>query len=304
MLKSLPPMRWAVEGLLPEGLAILAGKPKSGKSYLALEIAISVANGEIALNYFPTETGEVLFVAMEDGESRLQNRIRQITASNPDLAITENLFLTTNWKPLLHGGEEDLQKFIDEHGNLRLIVLDTMGRLRGRQKDKASQYDLDSQFLAPLQKTAIQNHLCVLMIHHIRKSESDDPFSGISGTFGLTGIVDTMIVLQHSDNNLATLHVRGRDLESDSYSASYNSEECQWRILNKQTESQIQAGSRSPEQKRILNYIGEHEEPVSPADIAIELKLPTNSVRHIVLKLARSGLIRKVKHGGYTREEK
>ena len=71
MREDLPPVKWAVPGILPEGLTLPAGKPKLGKSWLAAGLGIAKVSGGVALRKIPVERGEVLYLPLHVNTSWL-----------------------------------------------------------------------------------------------------------------------------------------------------------------------------------------------------------------------------------------
>ena len=193
-----PPVDFTVEGLLVPGLTLLAGAPKLGKSWLALQLGLSVAAGMPFLDR-PTKQGKVLYMALEDNERRLAGRIKVAQRGEP----TE-LSMYCDPIPL---EDLDLKAW-------RLVIIDTLGRWRGMNSTQYN-YQADVKVLAEVQQAAIRSGCSMLLIHHTNKNEkSSDSFSLISGTQGIAGTADTTMVLTRRRNtNAAKLEFTGRDIE-------------------------------------------------------------------------------------------
>src|SRR5215208_6180202 len=129
MDKELPPVRWAVSGVLPEGVTILAGKPKMGKSWLALGLCVSVAAGGYALGKIPAECGGALYLGLEDQERRLQRRLKKVLAGEN---APDGLEVAWSWPRLDQGGVDALRKYLEERPDTRLLVVDTLKKIRPR----------------------------------------------------------------------------------------------------------------------------------------------------------------------------
>ena len=209
MSTPLPVTRFIVEGLLPEGLHILAGSPKIGKSWLALWICLRVSKGEPVWE-LPVTQGTVLYLCLEDSYARIQNRLFQITDDAPNTLHFANLSSSI-------GGELENQitLFLTEHPDTNLIVIDTLQKIRDIVPDSNS-YANDYRDLSMLKNLADKHHIAILLIHHLRKMKDDDPMNMISGTTGLSGATDSNFVLRRKDRNSphAKLHCTGRDIES------------------------------------------------------------------------------------------
>lgn len=188
MAQDLPPVRWAVEGILPAGVAILGGKPKMGKSWLALGLAVAVAAGGRALGKVPVDEGPALYLALEDNRRRLQSRMKKLLAEGEAPA---GLALATEWPRLGEGGLENLEAWLEENPAARLIVVDTLKKIRpAAGTGNRSLYDVDYEALEPLIPLAGKHNVAVLVVHHLRKMLAADPLDELSGSTGLSGGVD------------------------------------------------------------------------------------------------------------------
>ena len=204
----LEPPGYAVKDLLVQGLHILAGAPKTGKSWLALWLCQQVAGGEKVWGY-PTQQGTVLYLCLEDGYHRLRDRLLDIT-EDP----SENLYLATHAGTLADGLAGQIETFVREHGRVSLIVIDTLQKVRETCTDNT--YSRDYADLARLKELADRCRTTVLLVHHLRKQYDSDPLNRVSGTAGMSGAADGTFILQREDrsSNYGTLFCTGRDIES------------------------------------------------------------------------------------------
>ncbi len=147
MAKEFPEPKFAIPGLLSEGVTLFAGKPKLGKSWCGLGMALAVASGGHALGTIPVEQGNVLYLALEDGERRLKDRLQKITGNG---SVPEELEFATTWSRLNEGGLEQLEKWLIEHPNARIIFIDTLKRVRPQERGNRQLYDSDYDAIAPL----------------------------------------------------------------------------------------------------------------------------------------------------------
>ena len=230
--KTFSPPRWAVPDLLPEGLIILAGKPKAGKSWLALNVAVAVASGGVALGKIQVETGEVLYLALEDSERRLQERLKKII---PLESFPENLhFLTARDFPPLHkGGLDALDNWLNEHPQARLVIIDTLARVKPARGKNTDAYDHDTAIISTLQTLSIKHRVALILVHHTKKLATDDFVESVSGTFGLTGAADAIAVLIRRDREAAdaVLKITGRDLADIEKALKFHPDLGAWEIL-------------------------------------------------------------------------
>ena len=220
------PISFLVEDLLPQGLHLLAGAPKIGKSWLALWLCLRVAQGE-PLWSFPTHSCEVLYLCLEDSFQRIQSRLFDLTEDAPP-----TLHFAVMAEQLHSGLVEQIEQFLKEHPATGLIVIDTLQRIRTMSND-ANPYANDYRDIGVLKALADRHRIAVLLIHHLRKLGDDDPMNMISGTTGLSGATDSNFVLRKSKRreNTATLYCTGRDIAYRELSLEFSSETHIWNLL-------------------------------------------------------------------------
>lgn len=225
MSTPLPVTKFIVEGLLPEGLHILAGSPKVGKSWLALWLCFQVSKGDPVWE-LPTTHGTVLYLCLEDSYTRIQSRLFQITDDAPGTLHFANLS-----ESIGDGLEKQITSFLSEHPDMNLIVIDTLQKIRDIVPDNNS-YANDYRDLSSLKHLADKHHIAILLIHHLRKMKDDDPMNMISGTTGLSGATDSNFVLKRKDRNSphAELHCTGRDIESRVLELCFRKETHTWEL--------------------------------------------------------------------------
>ena len=194
MAKEFPEPRWAIPGILPEGLNMLAGKPKKGKSIMSLNVGIAIAQGGLALGRIPVKKGTVLYLALEDTERRIKNRLELMLSDGG--APPDNLHFSTKWPRMNEGGLELLQEKIVKTPDTRLVIIDTLQKFRALVNRASNAYAADYEAVASIKEVADTLSVPILLIHHLRKSDSDDIFDTISGTLGLSGGVDGVLILK------------------------------------------------------------------------------------------------------------
>ena len=226
MSQPLTPLNFVVDTLLSQGLHILAGSPKVGKSWLALWLAVTVAKGE-AVWGMGVKQGTTLYLCLEDSTLRIQNRLFEITEDAPASA-----HFTTNSDTLGKGLEEQLCAFLAEHPDTVLVIIDTLQMIRGAGYDNT--YANDYRDLSVLKHIADTHGIAILLIHHLRKMNDDDPMNMISGTTGLSGATDSNFVLRKSKRreNTATLYCTGRDIPYRELALEFDGEDHVWKLLS------------------------------------------------------------------------
>ena len=220
------PVPFLVDELIPEGLHILAGAPKIGKSLLALWLCLCVAQGQPLWNFAVTQ-GEVLYLSLEDSYRRIQSRLFDLTDDAP-----QTLHFAILADTLKHGLEQQIEQFLMEHPTTKLVVIDTLQRVRGTGSD-SNLYANDYQDIGLLKKLADDQHIAILLIHHLRKLHDDDPMNMISGSTGLSGAADSTFVLQKHSRlaNIASLHCTGRDIPDRTLKLEFGEEDHIWKLL-------------------------------------------------------------------------
>jgi len=290
---ELAPVKWAVPGVLPEGVTILAGKPKMGKSWLGLGLSVSVSAGGRALGKIPTERGVALYLGLEDNKRRLQRRLKKILNGR---SAPDGLEVYWEWPQLDHGGVEALDSWLQAHPETRLVVLDTLKKIRPRDGQSRSVYDLDYEALEPLVGLAAAHGVAILVVHHLRKLEAGDPLDMISGSTGLTGGVDGALVLKRDRGKQdATLMVDGRDIEEPSELAlRWDADIASWSLMGDAEEYRM-----SEERRDIVNLLRRVGEPLGPKEIAQMLGRNYGAVRVMLSEMVKDGLLASPSRGKY-----
>jgi hypothetical protein len=276
-----PELRYAVPDLIAEGLNLLAGAPKLGKSWLALNVGAAIAYGGVALDTVSVEKGEVLYLALEDPPRRLQRRLR--LALDGEQA-PEGLFFETVWPRLLEGGVEQLGEWLAEHPACRLVVVDVFAKVRGLVNDgNVNRYEADYAAMASLKGLADRHSVAILVIHHTRKASADDYVDSVSGTHGLAAAADAVLVLTRSRGSAdAKLQITGRDVEEAEYALQFNAAHGTWSLLEGAAEEYELGDTR----RHILVYVRENG-PATPKTIAEALKLDHENVKKACQRMAR-----------------
>ena len=202
--QSRPPV---IDGLLYPGTYLFAGAPKVGKSFFMAQLAYHISTGQKLWDY-DVRQGSVLYLALEDDYRRLQDRMSRMFG----VEGTDQLYFAVQAKQIGAGLDEQLEKFMKEHPDTRLIIIDTLQKIREVSTDGYS-YANDYEIVGKLKQLADKSGVCLLLVHHTRKQQAGDKFEMISGTTGLLGCADGAFLLQkenRTDLN-ATLEVVGRD---------------------------------------------------------------------------------------------
>lgn len=227
--QSRPPV---INGLLYSGTYLFAGAPKVGKSFFMAQLAYHVSTG-LSLWGYTVHKGTVLYLALEDDHRRLQGRLYRMFG----MEGTDNLRFAIYTKQLGVGLEEQLKKFVQEHPDTKLIIIDTLQKVREAGGEKYS-YANDYEVVGKLKRLADDCGICLLLVHHTRKQQADDKFDMISGTNGLLGAADGAFMLQKEKRtgSTAILEVSGRDQQDQRLYLTKDMDRLTWQLERTETE--------------------------------------------------------------------
>ncbi|MGO4834567.1 AAA family ATPase, partial [Rhizobiaceae sp. 2RAB30] len=265
--------------------------PKLGKSWLALDIGIAVATGGRSLGV-DCEQGDALYLALEDNQRRLQDRLRTVLpplkSVRPDLSRLSLLTEAPKIDAALLGALDAWRLSVD---NPRLIIIDTLAMVRPAKKRTQDSYEADYAALSPLQKWAGEHRVAVIVVTHVRKMEASDPHEMISGTNGLTGAADSIMVLNR-DADGPKLYGRGRDIEEIEKALRFDAGK--WSVLGEADDVK-----RSGQRQKIIAALKEASLPMKPTEIARASGMRVDSVRHLLPKMVEAGEAEKLAYGTY-----
>lgn len=287
-LANFPPVSWVVRGLLPEGVTVLAGKPKLGKSWLALQLGHAVANGDEVLGR-PVEAGRVLYAALEDNNRRLKARLAKMSPSASHWP--ETFDLATEWPRLDAGGLQAFETWLDDHADGKLIIIDTLATVRPATSGRDTLYQSDYQALRGLHAIASSRGVAIVLVHHVRKAEADDPFDMVSGSTGLTGAADATLILSNTTVG-KILYGRGRDLVEFESAVDFDLTTCRWSDLGRPSDAY---GSDTRKAIRAAMKDGHQR----PKDISEAAGLDYELCAKTLQRMAEGGEVQKGGHGRY-----
>ncbi|MFI3205710.1 MAG: AAA family ATPase [Clostridia bacterium] len=232
-----PPLQFAVDEILPQGIFILAGSGKIGKSWLALDMCVSVATGANLWTY-KTSKGEVLYLALEDNHRRLKNRLSEIHEDNE----VENLHFATASCGISDGLIEQVDDFMIENPNTRLIIIDTLEHIRNTNTE-TSIYSHDYQDIQSLRAITESHDVTILLIHHTRKMYDPDPLNMLTGSTGLVGAVDGVWVLEKEKRtgNEGKLTIVNRDTNGYCFKVEFDKDNFKWNCLGSYEEEKAKS---------------------------------------------------------------
>ncbi|MCL4182159.1 MAG: AAA family ATPase [Burkholderiaceae bacterium] len=288
LAQDFAPIRWLIPGLLPEGLMLLAARPKVGKSWLALDVAIACATGGRVFGR-PVERGDVLYLALEDNDRRMHSRLSKLGAAGAGLG---DLVYATEW-PRGAEGAAAIHAWIKAHPGARLVVIDVFTKLRAATEGRETAYSVDYADVSMLKPPADRS-ISILLVHHTRKAESDDPLDSVSGTLGIGGAADGAWILKRArGSDEAELHLIGRDLEEEgAFAVRFDRSTCRWQWLGDVWKVRMTA-----ERRQALQALT--GTPMKPADLAKALGKTQGAVRKMIHDMVQDGQIERGLDGKY-----
>lgn len=284
------PIKYVVPGChIVEGLTILASKPKLGKSWLMLQAAIAVSLGEVIFEA-RCEPGDVLYAALEDNPRRIQSRMDKLCGLRP---WPSRLTFRCEMPGLAEGGLDVIRDWAEQVERPRLAIIDVLAKVRPSRGREEGNYEADYKAVSGLKALCDELGIAVVLVHHVRKMEADDPLDTVSGTTGLTGAVDSILVLSRNSDGV-TLQGRGRDITEVDAAVKFDREDCRWSYLGEASEVR-----RSDERNLILDALLQAGEPMSPRDLADATGHPYGAVRRLLVKMSSAGELIKAGRGSY-----
>ena len=288
------PPRQIIEGLLHEGMLLFGGKVKHGKSWLMLDLALSVATGTPVWGHFAVpEPQPVLYLSLEDPEGRIKHRLDAI---RPGFETNDNLELLCDFPLLNKGGLEKLQGYV-QSGRYRLIVVDVLAKIepasqRGSEKTYLEIYDM----FAPLQKLRPEHPMCLAMITHLRKTTAEDIFDTIHGSVAYQGVQDSLWVLDRlADEKTGVIHTRPNDGPEQNLRVSFV--DGHWDFLGYDADIRY-----SQARLDVIEILKEFGKPMSVSEVNRHLSQPRGSYRAtqmVMHRMLQDGQLVRPKRGLY-----
>ena len=275
---------WLLQDMLPEaGAYILGGKPKGGKSWLVLGAAMAFAQGGRYLDR-DTPRRKTRYFALEDTPRRLNGRLKKLhVGGHPD--ALQDLDIQTSAPRLGQGLEQQIRQAATD--GCKVVILDTLQKIRPPSGKNGNQYEADYAAIGAIKNIADEFGICILIVHHTRKMETDDPHDDLSGTNGLAGAADGALILRRVHGQpSATLHVTGRDLPDGEFGIRFD--DGLWKFAG--TAAEVRA---TAEQSEILNALKSHgSDGATIKTICDDIGKQRRNVAKLLGKLVDAKLVR------------
>jgi len=291
---DLPVVRPVIEDLIVPGLNVFAGPYKLGKSWLALQMSHQVAVGGRFFNR-PTTKGRAIYFALEDGPRRLQSRIRY---QGIDAEKLDALMFGTELPRIGAGGFEHLSRILDRYPDTRMVVVDTWTRFRpAKTSGNTNAYDADSMLGDKLQRLAIDRDVALVLVTHVRKMPAEDVFDTITGSVGVPGTADSVIVLKRKRGDSdGVLYVTSRDFDEREDALRFDKATGTWHLLGSAAEYAL-----TKQRRQVYETVRELG-VASPSAVAEFLSgtMNHNTVRVTMQRMEKAGELHLIAHGKYT----
>ena len=287
-----PAIRWLIPGILPEGLTLFAGKPKIGKSFMALNLSIQIAAGYKCLDVAEAEPGDVLYISLEDPHRRIKTRVNKML---PGGAIPDNVYVIEKWNTMNEGGIEAIHNWMEEHPATRLIIIDTFVKVMNSKPNTSKGiYKVDTKEMEPFKKIVDDYGIAIILVHHTRKEGSDDPLDMVSGSQGLAGGSDNVMVLTKSRGDKeAKLFITGRDVEKENTWAT-NFDGAWWKIVGDADKLLL-----SKQRLEIKNVFKTENRDLTIPDIIEITDGVYKTISYHLTGMVEDGILEKVARGKY-----
>ncbi len=299
--REFPPVKWIVPGFITEGCTMLAGRPKTGKSWLALNIATAIACGGPVLGA-ECQQGDVLGLFLEDNDRRMQDRMRQLlqtTTNWPSRFEVVTQSASAPW-PRVGEGKDDciewLERWATSKENPRAVIVDVLEKVRPVRDRGKGAYQEDYEAIHKLQEFANRWRLACVIVHHTRKAKSDgDPVDEISGSLGGPAAADAFFILKRGEGGAHFLTGRGRDLPDDIDKAiKFDRTRGLWTLAG-----EAEAFRGSAKDREIIELLEDAGEALTVADIAKAVGGKANVVRVRLTRMAAKNQVEKSGRGCY-----
>lgn len=284
-----------VDGLLYHGLTIFAGRPKSGKSWLTLEMALNVARGELVLGRAVLQPGRVVYAALEESQQRTSGRMQKLL--DAETPLLQNISLVYALKPLGLGGLEQLDELISNQAPT-LVVVDTfLALVQGNGNERRDVLRSEYREIDALHKLAERRGTAILLVHHTRKGFGNESgLDSVSGTSGITAAADAVWTLKREDQGLSTLEVVGRECEEQSIGMKFRDGGVGWEFIG--DGNQVRGMKDNAEILRLLQEEGQ----LAPSKVALMLRMNANRVRDALYEMHRNGFVGRNSGGAFYAE--
>jgi archaellum biogenesis ATPase FlaH len=290
--EDFPELIWYAERIFTAGLTLLWGSAKAGKSIFISHALLAISSGSLVLGQLKTQQCQTLYISLEDGPRRLQKRLK-----NAGAIPNENFVVHTDWKRG-SAGIKELEMFLDKNPGIKVVCIDTF--VLFTKASDYNDYGQMSDLMSKLKKIADDRDLCIIAVHHSKKTGKDVSGEITESALGSTGIVagpDHLLFLKRTPAGPtdAVLHYISKDTEPAEIGLNFDKETSGW-IYAGEADELIE----SDERQEIIEII-RNSGPISPGEIQglLSTKKSKQAVCNLLSKMVQKGQVNKISRGKY-----
>jgi hypothetical protein len=288
---DLPPAEFVVRDILPVGLAVLSAPPKVGKTWFDMSLAEAVAHGDPFAGCKPTDPGDVLLLDLEGNRRRAQSRLRRLRQGGKPPG---SLDVANDWPRMDLGGLDMIREWAGARRRPRLVVIDIWVKFRPPRPKNADSYQHDYDCVKRVQELAHELGVAIVIVHHNRKAADADWLNEISGSQGIAGGADTIVIIRRDRAAAdAVLHVSGRDVEEQELALRFDKDTCRWSIIGDAAEHRM-----SETRRRVFDLL-QGQGPMTPKAVAEELGIKRELAKKTLQRMLKDGALKAVPGGSY-----
>ena len=298
--KDIPPTEWIIRNLLPSGLILLGGKSKTGKSWFVLNLCLAISKGDLVFESLPCSPQKVLYLTLEDHERRVQYRAKKLLEN---CNISHNFMYATEWARFAAPNDEspgvdglsELEKILTEHGDIKLVVIDTWQKVRPNKRGSRDDYESDYGHLSQVQALAQRHNCAIMLVHHARKdNEGSEKQDSLLGSTAIAGAADLIWILERKQmGSEGTLTPSGRDIQ-DERAITFRFDNGAWIFLGPKSEM-----DRTETQNSVLSVLKDSLTPLSFTEITRVSGVKSGSAGKVLDTLISQGVVEKLSNKSY-----
>lgn len=292
MNKQFDLVKWVVPEVLPQGLIALVDKQRIGKSWLDLALGLAVARGDLVFGRIKVQQGHVLYLALEDDERRLQERLGKLLV--PAAIPPDGFEFATAWPRMDTDGLAAVEAWLVSHPQARLVIIDPWLKVKpgAEHKDGATTSAADHEALIGLKQLAHTYKVCILVQFHTRKAAATNALDGLHIVTNLAAYVDGILSLKRAPGEeYATLSGSGRAYVQDVHLAlAFNGRD--WEIIGNAAPCLLSQTHRA-----IIDVLNARGKPMKPKEIAQALGKADGTIRKLLYEMKGSGVVRATEQG-------
>jgi hypothetical protein len=301
MHKTFLPQKFLVNRFLPDaGCIVFAGKPKIGKGWIILELALSIAEGNLFWGE-QCQHGEVLMYMLEDSERRIQERIKLLRPKG--FSAGRNMKMRYGRDGPFYVNADDTGTLLDDiRANLqtfpsvRLVVIDVLQQVRGKIERTDNAYQMDYKVVASVQRLAWEFNVLILVVHHTKKGKVDDAIDSINGSFGVSGAADGAIIIG-KEGDVVKIESRMRDILEFDFEMIKEGTNPMWKPA--QTAAELFLPGEGTKTREVVMALHTAACCLTAGDISVRTGISEKNVATYLMRMMKSNQVNRPSRGFY-----